>query len=124
MSLKKITQSIYRRNEVSSLDLEFREAEQYGKVKLGKEYIFWKKGLKWYLERYDNISRAFRRIEAVDTKMCCGNVNFDIQKLVLILEDGNETELLIGEGMPGEAEALYKKLQEIRPEISYGKKAP
>ncbi|MDY3249010.1 MAG: hypothetical protein SOX32_01525 [Candidatus Choladocola sp.] len=124
MGLRTITQSVYRKNEVGSLDLEFREAEQYGKVKLGREYIFWKKGLKWYLERYDNISRAFRRIEAVDTKMCCGNVNFDIQKLVLILKDGNEAELLIGEGVPGEAEALYRKLQENRPEISYGKKAP
>ncbi|MDY3919728.1 MAG: hypothetical protein SOZ59_12155 [Candidatus Limivivens sp.] len=112
---------IYRKKENPDLDQEFAQASPYGKVKLGTRFIFWKKGLKWYRTPLEEIIRAFRRIEAVDTKMCCGNVNFDIQKLVLIGKAGTETELLIGEGNPREAEALYRDLQARCPGIAYGK---
>ena len=53
--------------------------------------------------------------------MCCGNVNFDIQKLVIELKDGTSCELVVSEGVPREAEVLYYALQNQRPEILYGK---
>lgn len=67
------------------------------------------------------IRRAYRRVEEVNSKMCCGNVNFDIQKLVLVLEEEVCVEVLIGDGIPKEAEALYKKLKDENPQIQYGK---
>ena len=112
---------VYRKKEDAHADQEFAQASQYGKVKIGKDLIFWKKGLKWNVTDLDGVTRAFRRIEAVDAKMCCGNVNFDVQKLVLVRKDGEELELLIGEGTVREADALYQRLQESRPEITYGK---
>lgn len=116
-----ISTFIYRKQENTQTDMDFKNASPYGKVKLGDQFIFWKKGLRWNAAGIDEVTRAFRRIEGVDTKMCCGNVNFDIQKLVLVSEDGSELELLIGEGTPREAEALYLDLQKRRPGIAYGK---
>ena len=110
----------YQKKQNEQLDAEFSQASQYGKVKLGKNHIFWKKGLKWNVAELDQVSRIYRRIQGVDTKMCCGNVNFDIQKLVLICKDGTELELLIGDGMLREAEILYQKLKTGHPYISYG----
>ena len=112
---------MYKRGNDVSLDREFELGSRYGKVKLADETVFWKKGLKWYCLPLTEAKRAFRRIEAVDSKMCCGNVNFDIQKLVLILQDDTELELLIGEGTPREAELLYEKLQSKDCGLVFGK---
>lgn len=111
----------YKKKEDERIDREFENASRYGKVALGKDLVFWKKGLRWMYADMNKIERAFRRIEAVDTKMCCGHVNFDIQKLVLIPRDGGELELLIGEGIPREAEALYEELRGQGRDILFGK---
>lgn len=113
--------TVYHRKDDPEIDQEFREAPFYGKVKIGSRHIFWKKGLRWMMVEAAKIQRAYRRIEAVDSKMCCGNVNFDIQKLVLILNDDTSLAIFIGEGMPKEAEALYEKLKNAYPQIQYGK---
>ncbi|MDD7738645.1 MAG: hypothetical protein SOT28_00175 [Fusicatenibacter sp.] len=99
---------------------EFSKSAPYGKVRMGTEHLFWKKAFSWKYLPYQEIRRIYRRVEAVDTKMCCGNVNFDIQKLVLELKSGEEQEVLIGEGIPSVAEQLFRDLKEARNEITYG----
>ena len=111
----------YKKGEDSLLDQEFEQASKYGKVKIGNQAVFWKKGLGWNGVLLSDVKRAFRRIQAVDTKMCCGNVNFDTQKLVLILKDNTELELVLGDGMPKEAELMYSTLQERAPQVLFGK---
>ena len=111
----------YKKQQNELLDQEFQNADQYGKVKQADQVIFWKKGFRWSCVEISEIKRAFRRIEAVDAKMCCGNVNFDIQKLVLILKDDTELELLIGEGTLREAENLFEKLKARNTDIQFGK---
>ena len=111
----------YKKEQNILLDQEFQNADQYGKVKLADHTLFWKKGFGWSFVKIEDIKKAFRRIEAVDTKMCCGSVNFDIQKLVLILKDDTKLELLIGDGMPREAEALFEKLKGMDTDIQFGK---
>lgn len=112
---------IYRKGDSPEKDQEFLQAAPYGGVKAGEKYMFWKKGFRWYVVEMDRVQRIYRRVEVVDTKMCCGNVNFDIQKLIFLLEDQSSLELLIGEGMLKEAEILYRELQERYPQIQYGK---
>lgn len=112
---------IYSRGGDAAADQDFARGAAYGKVKLGREYIFWKRGLRWYGVKLSQVERVYRRVEAVDTKMCCGNVNFDIQKLVLQTDDGEALELLVGEGTLREAESLYRDLQTAYPELQYGK---
>lgn len=114
-------ESIYKKNHSPDIDAEFSIASSFGRVKLGRNYIFWKKGLHWYYQELRQVQRAFRRVEAVNARLCCSNVNFDIQKLVLILKDAAELELVIGDDGPWEAEKLYEALQERQPGICYGK---
>lgn len=64
----------------------------------------------------------FRRIAEVNTRVCCGNTNFDIQMLVLVMFDGSELEVLVGDSLLRyEAETLYAELQAAHPELHYGK---
>ncbi len=116
-------ETVYKKGENEFADREFAAASQYGKVKLADKMIFWKKGLRWYGIGLECVERAFRRIETVNAKLCCGKVNFDIQKLVLILKDSTELELLVGEGTPKEAELLFEKFREKNAEtgILFGK---
>ena len=112
---------IYKKNQIPEVTQDFEHGSLYGKVKLGSDYIFWKKSFSWKYVDMDEIRRAYRRVEAVDTKMCCGKVNFDIQKLVVELKDDTSYELLIGEGISKEAEALWAVFKERRPGILFGK---
>lgn len=116
-----IKQYSYRKGENSELDQEYQKEKSHGSIRFGDAHVFWKRGFRWYQVEADQIRRAYRRIEAADSKMCCGSVNFDIQKLVLILKDDTRLELMIGEGVPKEAEALYGEMQEKYPQIVYGK---
>ena len=116
-----IKKYIYRKGEAAEVDQEFQKEKSHGSVRFGDSCVFWKKGFRWYMVETDQIRRAYRRIEAVDSKRCCGSVNFDIQKLVLILKDDTRLELMIGEGVPKEAEALYQEMQEKYPQLEYGK---
>ena len=111
----------YKSNLSPSVTHDFENADQYGKVKLGTDYLFWKKSFSWQYVPITDIKRVYRRVEAVDTKVCCCNVNFDIQKLIVELKDETVCELLIGEGIASEAEALFSSFKKQRPELSFGK---
>ena len=52
--------------------------------------------------------------------MCCGNVSFDRQFLVILLNDGTELEILLGEGNEKEASALLEKIKAYHPDLKYG----
>ena len=113
---------IYYKNTDAALDVEFNSAKPFGRAKLGEGHIFWKKGLKWYCADFSQCVRVFRRIAEVNTRVCCGNTNFDIQMLVLVMFDGSELEVLVGDSLlRHEAEALYAELQSAHPELHYGK---
>lgn len=111
----------YRKNQSQALTEEFASSDKYGKVKLGTDHIFWKKGLSWQYVSINEIQRVYRRIAAADTRVGCCSVNFDIQKLVIELKDTTVCELVIGDGMPKEAELLYSSFKQQHPELSFGK---
>lgn len=113
---------IYVRGADSAKDSDFSAAKPYGKVRLGSGSIFWKKGMRWYCADFAHAVRVFRRIAEVNAKVCCGNSNFDIQMLVLVMFDGSELEVIIGDSLlRHEAEALYEALKSAHPELHYGK---
>ena len=74
---------LYTRGVNEVLDQEFEQGIAKGKVKLGENTIFWKKGLRWYGVKIEQVERIYRRVEEVKSKLCCGSANFDIQKLML-----------------------------------------
>lgn len=110
----------YKKQKFPELDQEFKAGGLYGKIKLGNKHLFWKKGLYWYYVPFSKLTRIFRRIEAVNSKMCCGNVSFDIQKLVCCCDD-TQLELLIGEGNEREAAQLFLDIKQQHPDLLYGK---
>ena len=112
---------IYNRGKDAELDGEFEQAASFEHVKLGDHSIFWRKGFCWYVVAIECVARAFRRIEEIKTKVCCGPANFDIEKLMLVLKDGEVLEIRIGDGAKREAEELFKKLRTLHPELQYSK---
>lgn len=112
---------LYTKGADLSLDAEFSSATAYGKVKPGETSLFWKSGLRWYRIPLTNVQRIFRRVEAVFGKLCCGGRSFLIEWLVLILHDGTELVLHIGDDEQKKAEALLQVLKQMHPEILYGK---
>ena len=116
----------YTRDKNAALDAQFENAVPYGKVKLAPDHIFWKAGLRWYTVPLSRVLQAYRQVEYVYGKLCCGGTNFDIQRLVLVLDDEASLELVIGDNQIGDlmkrqAEALFQALQNAHPELQYGK---
>ena len=114
---------VYKKGENPGLDAEFKSAQSCGWVKPGQSAIFWKSGLRWYAVALEQVQRIFRRVEPVYGKLCCGGNSFIMEKLVLILRDGTELELYIGDDIEKTAAALLDVLKERHPEILFGKPA-
>ena len=112
---------VYKKGENPGLDAEFKSAQSCGWVKPGQSAIFWKSGLRWYTVALEQVQRIFRRVIPVYGKVCCGGRSFIMEKLVLVLKDGTELELYIGDDMERQAAALLQKLQTAHPEILFGK---
>ncbi len=116
--MKKYT---YIKNTDESVDREFSTAESYGQIKCGETVMFWKRGLKWYVISLSEVTRIYRRVEYVYGKICCGGDTYDMQRLVLVLKNGEELEIPVGDRMEKKAVELMEKLQKEHPEIQYGK---
>lgn len=114
-------QYIYKKGNDPVLDADFSAASAYSKVKPGKQALFWKFGLRWHAVPMEAVQRIFRRVEPVYGKLCCGGQSFIIEWLVLMLKDGTELVVHIGDDVKKDAEALLQALKEAHPEIQYGK---
>lgn len=112
---------IYVKGADAALDAEFTAASSYSKVKPGQTALFWKSGLRWYAIPLTQVQRIFRRVEPVYGKLCCGGQSFIIEWLVLILQDGSELVIHIGDDVKKQAEALLLALKDTHPELQYGK---
>lgn len=117
----KLKDYVYTKGTDTVLDAQFAAAVPYARVKLGQTHLFWKAGLKWYCIPLTQPQRIFRRLMPVRTKLCCGGASFMVEWLVLILPDGNELEIYLGEDVQTKAEALLEGLKVSHPQIQYGK---
>lgn len=92
----------------------------YGRVTLDESRLYWKSGLRWYAVELGKIRRAYRQEENVYGKLCCGGKSYVIHRLVLMLEDGTQLTIHIGDDAKPAAEALIAALKAI-PHIAIGK---
>lgn len=112
----------YQKRQNAGMDNDFQQSMQYGKIKLGQEYLFWRKNLKWNVISLSDIQRAYRRVEEVTARTCCASSDFSIHKLLLTLKNGSILELMIGDDFHRrEPERLMEQLHSTRPEIILGK---
>ena len=56
---------LYTKGTDAALDAEFASAAAYCRVKLGKDTVFWKAGLRWCAMPLAKVQRIFRRVEPV-----------------------------------------------------------
>ena len=117
----KMKQYAYSKGTDAVLDGDFAAAEAFGKVKAGEKAIFWRSGLRWCAVPAAYIQRIFRRREGVIRKGCCGGKSFFIERLVMVLWNGEEIEVHIGDDIPKDAEALLSQLKKLHPALQYGK---
>ena len=116
----------YNKGENPALDAEFASAVVYEKIRMGKTALFWKSGLRWYWISLEKAQRIFRRVEQVHGRLCCGGQNFIIHWLVLVLPNGEELVIHVGDDVVGtavrdQADALLASLSVSHPQIQYGK---
>ena len=119
--MAKHTQYLYRKGLDPVLDAEFSQTAAYSKVRPGSTHLYWRYGLRQYAIPLNQVQRIFRRVEPVYGKLCCGGKSFIIEWLVLILHDGSELVIHIGDDVQKQAEALLEYLKQTHPEIQYGK---
>jgi len=111
----------YIAKEDAALDAEFATAAHYENVKLGTGHLFWKPMFRWHVIPISQSTRIFRRVQDVHGRLCCGGRSFRMEKLVLILKNGEELEIHIGDDVGKKAKALLEALQTGHPQIAYGK---
>ena len=67
------------------------------------------------------VQRLYRQLEPVIRRLCCGGKSYYIERLVMILKNGEELVIHVGDDVPKEAEALLAALKELHPQLQYGK---
>ena len=112
---------LYNKGNDAQVDGELAQSREFSKVKVGQKHLFWRNGLRRYAIGLDKVQRIYRRVEPVFGKLCCGGKSFIIEWLVLVLHDGSELVLHIGDDAVKHAEALMVYLKEAHPNIQYGK---
>ena len=100
----------------SILNSEYEAGHAIGPVRVGEEHLFIKVKLKTYCVPYSRITRYFRRVFLIPSKLCCGKGELRVENLVVCGEDGSE---LIQSVIPGEkaARLLMKELKEKMPDV-------
>ena len=106
--------------EQAVLDKEYASGREIGGVTLGGEYLFFKEKRKVHYVPYSQVTRAFRRVQLVQTKMCCGKGNLQVENLVVCGADGAELAQI---QLPGEraGKIMLEELASRAPHIQIGK---
>lgn len=88
------------------------------KIRMQEQALEYKRGFKWHILPYDEITHAYLRIEEVRGRICCCVANFDMHFLVVKTEAG---EMIKMEASSREAvKRMLKELEERNPSIEIG----
>ena len=102
----------------SVLQMEYKQAREIGKLRLGQQHLYFRTGLKSYYLPYQDITRYFRRVMQVPARMCCGKGNFEIENLVICGDSGELAQVQL----PGAkaAKIVMEYLAELAPNAAVG----
>ncbi|MEG1633394.1 MAG: hypothetical protein RR314_05020 [Oscillospiraceae bacterium] len=102
----------------AALSADFRAAEKTGPFWVGQTGFYYRDGLRKFYVPISLIDRAFTRVQAINTHCCCGTMDVELYRLVLvaggreIVDVRTEDEKLVDR-----AQALLK---ERKPAIELG----
>jgi len=106
------------------LAAEYKAGREIGGVTLGDSCMFFKVKRKVSYVPYSDISRAFRRVQLVGMRMCCGKGDLEVENIVVCGLDGDGMEKELAQvQLPG-ARAGLARLEELEnrvPGIEIGK---
>ena len=102
----------------TELEAEYRTGKSCGVIRLGEQHLFFKKLLSVYYIPYGDITRYFRRVEAVPAKIGCCSGEMQVENVVIC---GGDRELAQIQ-LPGKKAALFlmEELARLAPEASVG----
>jgi hypothetical protein len=106
-------------NNAAALQAEYASGRVIGNVNLGAEFLFFKEKRKVYYIPYADMTRCFRRVLLVQTKMCCGKGNLEVENLVVCSEKGEVAQIQL----PGEraGKILLEEIVKIAPHVQIGR---
>ena len=103
----------------AALKSDFDAGRAIGNVQLGNTYLFFKEKRKLYYIPYSDMTRVFRRVMMVQTKMCCGKGNLEVENLVVCAESGEVAQIQL----PGEraGKVLLEEIAKLAPHVQIGR---
>ena len=106
-------------NNAAALQAEYASGRVIGNVHLGAEFLFFKEKRKVYYIPYADMTRCFRRVLLVQTKMCCGKGNLEVENLVVCSEKGEVAHIQL----PGEraGKVLLEEIVKMAPHVQIGR---
>lgn len=106
-------------NNAAALQAEYASGRVIGNVSLGAEFLFFKEKRKVYYIPYADMTRCFRRVLLVQTKMCCGKGNLEVENLVVCSEKGEVAQIQL----PGEraGKILLEEIVKMAPHVQIGR---
>ena len=103
----------------AALKSDYDAGRSVGNVQLGNAYLFFKEKRKLYYIAYAEMTRVFRRVMLVQTKMCCGKGNLEVEYLVVCTEAGEVAQIQLAGARAGVI--LLEELPKRAPHVQVGK---
>lgn len=102
------------------LDEEYKAGREIGPVTLGETCLFFKIKRKVSYIPYADITRAFRRVQLVGMKMCCGKGDLEVENIVICGSGDKELAMI---QLPGARAGIImlEELEKRVPGIQIGK---
>lgn len=108
--------------DTAALEEDYKSAHAVGLLRLGKQRLYFKSGLRTYCIPYENVGRLFRRVVSVPARLCCGRGELAMENLVICARDGRE----LAQVQLPDAKAARLVMAELRglaPHAAFGRPA-
>ena len=101
------------------LEGDFTLARKFGKIQVGKKALFYKDGLKTICVPFEMMDRAFVRVVGGSSSMCCASMDYEYYRLVVVHDDKEIVNFIVGEDLENLEKAL-KYLGQVNENVEIG----
>ena len=77
----------------SALKDEYAGAREIAKLRIGEKNLYVRNFAKVHYLPYADVTRIFRRVQLVSSKMCCGTGDLEIENIVVCTADGEAAQI-------------------------------
>ena len=102
----------------SLLERDWESARKIGPFRAGEKWLFKKGAFGVSYVSYDDILWAYRQIETVNGKLCCGKASFDIHHVIIVINNKKKLDVRFEERQ--DAQDLLDAVQSGNPAAEIG----